>query len=108
MLAPKCRGNSLRKGIDIIDCDHGVLGDIAAQDTPLREADGQSIDAASRRGVFDEAVGAETTDAVEPLAFFQIPLGHADHFADRTIERRNSGIAMNDRAADGGSDLEMR
>ena len=88
--------------------DDGVLWQVATQDASFREADRQRLHAARRSGIVDQAVGAETADAVEPLARFQVALRDADDFADRSAEGGDSGIAIDDGAADGGSDLEVR
>src|SRR5258708_10230218 len=56
----------------------------------------------------DKPVDAESANAVDRLAGLQIALGNGDPLTDRACHGRYRRVAMNDRSADGRSDLNMR
>jgi hypothetical protein len=85
-----------------------VLRDISSQYTTFRQADWQSVIGASGSGIVDETVCAEPANPIELLAGFQVPFGDRHDFTDRSGERGDGRVTMDDRPAEGRGDLDVR
>ena len=108
LFAPERLNLAVNDRVDIIERDHFILRYISTQYTTFREANWQSRQGARGSSVVDEPVGAEPANAIEPLAVFRSRLATVDDLADRAVDRSDGRITMNDRSADGRSDLDVR
>src|SRR5262245_15775988 len=73
----------------------------------LGETHGQQIAGPGYRGVLDQAVGAEPSDAVQAFTRHEITLGHGHDLTRCRPLRCHGGVVKLDRPADCGCDLEV-
>src|SRR5579871_415057 len=88
--------------------NHRILRNIPNQYAAFGKSDRQSFHLTSGAGIVDQAVVAEATNAIQQLAGLQIPLGDRNYFANRPANWSDGGVLVNDCAADGRADLDMR